>query len=99
MSESSSAVNNSEGEPVDLASELKRLRQEQGLTQQELADAIGVHQSMIAQLETGRAQGFTVPVLYKLSAVLKVPSDHFQPFFAVDTPESAGETRPAGKLK
>jgi len=50
---------------------LKKLRERRGLTQQQLAERIGVHRVTVAKLETGALRP-GVDVLEALAKVLKV---------------------------
>ena len=50
---------------------LKKARERRKLTQQELADKIGVHQVTIARLETGKRQP-SMDLLHRLAKALKV---------------------------
>ncbi len=78
---------------MTLADEIKRLRKEAGLSQTALAEAVGVSQGFVTQLETGRSTGFSVDVLFKLAKALGVDCSHFEPWFAgeaqADTPPEA----------
>ena len=67
---------------MTLAEEVVRLRKLAGLSQVALAQAMGVNQSFVAGLETGRKVGVSVETLYALCSTLKVPMDHFGPFLA-----------------
>lgn len=53
------------------AATLKRLRERQGLTQQQLAERVGAHRVTIAKLETGALRP-GVDVLEGLAKALKV---------------------------
>lgn len=46
-----------------------------GITQQELAEKMGVSQPMIFKYETGEYQGFSLQILEKAAAILKVRVD------------------------
>jgi DNA-binding XRE family transcriptional regulator len=70
--------------PVSLAEEIKRLRTVAGLTQDALAEKIGVTQSAITQLETGRMTDVSTATLYALSDALSVGCDHWREFLASD---------------
>ena len=50
---------------------LKKARQRRKLTQQALADKVGIRQETIARLETGKRQP-SMDLLYRLAKVLKV---------------------------
>lgn len=54
---------------------VRDLRRERGMTQNELADAIGVSRSAVAQWESGRA-GQATPHLRRVADVLGVSVDH-----------------------
>lgn len=58
----------------DSDSRLRVWREYRGLTMQELADAIGVSQSYISEIESGKKDG-SLKVLKKISQVLKVDLD------------------------
>lgn len=82
--------------------EVRRLRIEAGFTQEKLAETLGLTQGSITQIETGRMTTVSVDTLFKLADALKVPTDHFRPFLATETAqsaESAQTERPMGKRK
>lgn len=55
----------------EVGQRVKTLRQEKGLTQMELAEAIGTHQTSLSQIERG-VRGAGVPQVLKLSRALGV---------------------------
>ena len=55
----------------EVGQRVKALRQEKGLTQMELAEAIGTHQTSLSQIERG-VRGAGVPQVLKLSRALGV---------------------------
>lgn len=54
-----------------LGEQLRYLRKEQNLTQEELAEKIGVHPTYIGKIEGGKSNPSTI-MLFKLSRALKV---------------------------
>lgn len=58
--------------PVTL--NLKELREKAELSQSDLADAVGVRQATISDLETGKAKTLRLSLLEALARVLKVPA-------------------------
>lgn len=58
------------------ADRVRRYREAEGLTQQELADKAGVHRNAISRWETGYSRP-TVPWLLKLSEALGVEPSAF----------------------
>jgi transcriptional regulator with XRE-family HTH domain len=50
---------------------LRQLRREQGLTTQQLANRVGVTQSQISQVETGRSAA-SVVTLYKIAQAFEM---------------------------
>lgn len=54
-----------------LGSRLQRLRQEQGLSQEELADRAGLHRTYVSGVERG-VRNPTITVVAKLAAALGV---------------------------
>lgn len=58
----------------DFSSRLKRLREAKGLTQEQLADATGIHRSCIARYET-REMGITAENAGKLATALSCTID------------------------
>jgi len=59
--------------PRKLGAVLKRLREERGLTQLELAKTAGGAQGYISALEAGHKDNPSVAVMRKLAKVLNVP--------------------------
>jgi XRE family transcriptional regulator, master regulator for biofilm formation len=59
--------------PRRLSTVLKRLRQERGLTQEEVAKRAKVTRFYISQLETGLRKSPSLPVLKRLATALGVP--------------------------
>ncbi|HEX5326979.1 MAG TPA: helix-turn-helix transcriptional regulator [Acetobacteraceae bacterium] len=57
--------------PLDIGTRIRAARREHGWTQDELAEAVGVSRSAVAQWETGRA-GQLTPNLTRIAAVLGV---------------------------
>ena len=55
----------------NLGKNIKRYRQEQGLTQEKLAEKVGVHQTYIGKLEIGKINAST-KLLFKISRALKI---------------------------
>ena len=68
---------------------LKGIRKTAGLTQQELADLLGVHKMLIAMLETGKRE-MTKDFIDKLAKALGVSS------FSISPVLYANEERPSG---
>lgn len=60
--------------PMDFPARLIQLRHEKALTQQALADAVGIHVNQIRRYEAGQAQP-TLEALIKLAKVLHVSLD------------------------
>jgi len=56
---------------MSLASHVRRIREEIGLTQTELADAAGLRQATISQIETGRRTP-ALSTVFKLASALGV---------------------------
>lgn len=54
---------------------VKRLREGQGLTQQELAARAGLRQQYVSHLETGRIKNPAMRAAMRLAAVLSVTPD------------------------
>ena len=59
---------------MSLRKRLIGLRREQGLTQQQMADAIGIHVNSLKKYETGQAQP-SLDVLKKIALALHVSTD------------------------
>ena len=60
---------------VAIGERIRLARQERGLTQEQLAEAVGVTRSAVAQWETGRA-GQVTSNLSRIAAVLEVGVEH-----------------------
>lgn len=65
--------------------EVKRLREDRGMSQAELAELTGVTQGYISHVEKGIREG-KVDILFALCRALKVPCQHFEPFFPPSGP-------------
>lgn len=66
---------------MSLKDEIKRLRAAKGLTQKQLAEAVGVSQGFIGQLESDRITSLRVESLFALSRALGVDCRHWEQFF------------------
>lgn len=62
--------------PITLGERVRKLREAQGLTQVKLAAQVGISDSLIAQVETGKAQP-SLNTLEKLAETLGVSVDYF----------------------
>lgn len=67
-----------------LGVEIRRLMVVKGLTQQQVADAVGCRQSFISGLVTGKKTGVGAQVLYRLCDVLGVGCEHFKQYFPTE---------------
>src|ERR1700753_1395250 len=61
--------------PQDIGARIRSAREEQGWTQDELAEAVGVSRSAVAQWETGRA-GQITGNLSRIARALEVDVEH-----------------------
>ena len=66
---------NGMSDPREIGERIRGLRQERGMTQDELAGAVGVSRSAVAQWETGRA-GQLTGNLARIADVLGVGLEH-----------------------
>jgi uncharacterized protein len=73
-----------------LARRLRSLRTERGLTQSEVARALGLHRPAVSEIEAGR-RSVTSEELYELSRLLSVPVSDLLPSVDIE-----GEGCPAG---
>ena len=64
--------------PFGLGDKVRKLREAQGLTQARLAAQLGISDSLVAQIETGKAQP-SLNTLEKLAETLGVSADYFWP--------------------
>lgn len=60
------------GPAAKFAANVERLREERGLTQEQLGWAAGIHQTAIARIESGERRP-TLGTVFKLAAGLEVP--------------------------
>jgi transcriptional regulator with XRE-family HTH domain len=67
--------NCSMSDPVQIGERIRAARQERGWTQEQLAEAVGVSRSAVAQWETGRA-GQLTGNLSRIAEVLSVGIEH-----------------------
>jgi transcriptional regulator with XRE-family HTH domain len=80
--------------PQDIGSRIRATRAERGITQDELATAVGVSRSAVAQWETGRT-GQITGNLSKIAAVLEVGVEYL---VYGDDKRAAGEVRQGDEL-
>jgi ribosome-binding protein aMBF1 (putative translation factor) len=59
------------GPEFEMIASLIELRRQRGLSQEELAQAVGTRQPAIARIESGRYRGMSVATLEKLAKALK----------------------------
>lgn len=62
-----------------LGRRIQKVRQEKGLTQEKLAEKVGVSTTWIGYLETGYRRP-NLKMIYKIARVLKVPASELLPF-------------------
>jgi len=62
-----------------LGRRMQKVRQEKGLTQEKLAEKVGVSTTWIGYLETGYRRP-NLKMIYKIARVLKVPASELLPF-------------------
>lgn len=58
---------------------LQRVRKEQGISQEQLADKLAMHRTYIGMIERGERNP-TIRTLYKIAKTLKVDSSKLLPF-------------------
>jgi transcriptional regulator with XRE-family HTH domain len=80
--------------PEEIGTRIRTARRERGLTQDDLANRIGVSRSAVAQWETGRA-GQVTGNLSRIAALLEVSVEHL---LNGDDKRSAGEARQGDEL-
>lgn len=67
--------NSRDGNPKDIGARIRTAREEQEWTQDQLAEAVGVSRSAVAQWETGRA-GQVTTNLTRVAAALGIGVEH-----------------------
>ena len=80
--------------PQDIGTRIRAVRRERGLTQDELADRVGVSRSAVAQWETGRA-GQVTGNLSRIAGVLEVNVEYLM---YGDDKRAAGDVRQGDEL-
>ncbi|MGD0108324.1 MAG: helix-turn-helix transcriptional regulator [Rhodopila sp.] len=80
--------------PQDIGTRISTIRRERGLTQDELADQVGVSRSAVAQWETGRT-GQVTGNLSRIADVLEVNVEYL---VYGDNKRAAGEVRQGDEL-
>jgi transcriptional regulator with XRE-family HTH domain len=80
--------------PTDIGTRIRTARRDCGLTQDELADLVGVSRSAVAQWETGRA-GQVTANLSRIAAALEVSVEYLM---VGDDKHAAGEVRQGDEL-
>lgn len=79
--------------------EVARLMEVRELTQQQLAAAIGVHQTFVSKVIRGDRDRLGADVLFKLAKALGVECTHFAPFFEGGEVPASDPEPPAKKGK
>jgi transcriptional regulator with XRE-family HTH domain len=82
----------------ELGRRLAQLRQEAGLTQQAVADHLGIAQQTLAHYEVGRL-GLPVALVPKLAELFDVPTDVLLGVASAATAKSSGKRGPTPKLQ
>ena len=80
--------------PQDIGTRIRATRRDRGLTQDELADQVGVSRSAVAQWETGRT-GQVTGNLSRIAGVLEVNVEYLM---YGDDKRAAGEVRQGDEL-
>jgi len=80
--------------PHDIGTRIRATRRDRGLTQDELADQVGVSRSAVAQWETGRT-GQVTGNLSRIAGVLEVNVEYLM---YGDDKRAAGEVRQGDEL-
>src|SRR5260370_23393577 len=80
--------------PQDIGTRIRTVRRERGLTQDELADQVGVSRSAVAQWETGRT-GQVTGNLSRIAGVLEVNVEYLM---HGDDKHAVGEVRQGDEL-
>jgi transcriptional regulator with XRE-family HTH domain len=80
--------------PQDIGTRIRAIRRERGMTQDELADLVGVSRSAVAQWETGRT-GQVTGNLSRIAGVLGVNVEYLM---VGDDKRAAGEVRQGDEL-
>lgn len=62
---------------VAVGKNLRKIRKEKGLTQQQLADLIGYNEGTIANIENNSYQTFSIEFIYMISKKLNIPLQNF----------------------
>lgn len=62
---------------VAVGKNLRKIRKEKGLTQQQLADPIGYNEGTIANIENNSYQTFSIEFIYMISKKLNIPLQNF----------------------
>lgn len=67
------------GSQAQLGKNIKKAREKIGLTQEQIAEKVGIHVSYVSRIERGKANP-AYDILENLAKVLKVKSSDFLPF-------------------
>lgn len=78
--------------PTAFINNMRRLRTEQGLTQEQLADRSGLHLTTIARIETGKRDP-KVSVVVQIACGLGVPASALMEGMGASTPEPVSTER------
>ncbi len=84
---------------MTLAEEIKRIRDERGLTQKAFGKALDVSGPYITQLETAKIKSISYKFAAKICKVFDLPMDHFAPFLAPGVTIPPPPTNPQDSLQ
>jgi transcriptional regulator with XRE-family HTH domain len=76
---------------MGFGSEVRRLREQMGLSQTQFAERVGISQPYLARIEGEKHQAVAIDVAFHFADMLGVPVDHFRQFFPSVPVVAAGE--------
>ena len=87
------------GEPSTLGEYLRAARERAGMSQRQLANRVGIHNSYLARLENGETVNPAADLLQRIADVLEISSADLLAFIGVKPPDGLPDLAPYLRAK
>jgi transcriptional regulator with XRE-family HTH domain len=85
--------------PATLAEYLRAIREQAGISQRQLANRVGIHNSYLARLESGENDSPAAELLQRIADILEVSSTDLMAFIGVKPPQGLPDFAPYLRAK